>query len=167
MPRTPEEKKIADKVACRKWRESHPEAKREYDRKYRKKHQEERQAKHRAWAVAHPDLMREYQHNYRERNLEQRRESERKWRRAHPESKLKRKYGMTLDEYEQLFEAQGGVCAICSEHRGKYPLTVDHNHITGAIRALVCSKCNTLLGMADDRPDILRKAADYLDQHSQ
>ena len=70
-------------------------------------------------------------------------------------SMLKTAYGMTLEQYQQMWNAQKGVCAICGEPEAKptYPnatpqiLSVDHNHTTGKIRGLLCRSCNLGLGM--------------------
>ena len=80
---------------------------------------------------------------------------------------MKRKYGITFDQYNQMLAAQGGVCAICGEAciTGKR-LAVDHCHTTGAVRALLCSNCNTGLGKFRDNPDLLRAAALYLEKHA-
>jgi len=81
---------------------------------------------------------------------------------------LKRKYGISLDEYNQLVESQGDSCAICGTTdkgvaRGKFRYwSVDHNHATGEVRGLLCQKCNVLLGMAKDDISILEKAIEYL-----
>jgi hypothetical protein len=59
---------------------------------------------------------------------------------------------------------QGGVCWICGVGPKKIPLNVDHDHKTGRVRGLLCWHCNNrLLGASRDRPEILRKAAQYLD----
>jgi hypothetical protein len=80
-------------------------------------------------------------------------------------SHLKRKYGMTLDDYERMFEEQGGVCAICSKPRPEErTLHVDHDHVTGVIRGLLCFRCNNALGDFDEEFELFRKAADYLDR---
>lgn len=84
--------------------------------------------------------------------------------------KLHRVYGISPFEYEQMLDAQGGVCAICknpeatthSPYGKTSELAVDHDHVTGAVRGLLCSTCNFLLGQAKDDPEILRSAADYL-----
>jgi len=58
---------------------------------------------------------------------------------------------------------QGGVCAICKRKpdKGK-PLCVDHCHVTGMVRGLLCHKCNMVLAFGNDDPDILRAAIAYL-----
>ena len=81
-------------------------------------------------------------------------------------SYLKRKYGITPEQYDEMFASQHGGCAIC----GRPPtpgisLHVDHNHETGAIRRLLCFLCNNLLGDANDDPSLLEKAAAYLHSH--
>lgn len=63
---------------------------------------------------------------------------------------------------------QDNRCAIC--HRlefseSKRYLSIDHNHQTGKVRALLCGKCNTILGMAGDNIEILRNAVDYLEKY--
>lgn len=78
------------------------------------------------------------------------------------------KFGMTLEEYEALFEKQDGLCAICgtSEPGGRFKshLSVDHDHRTGRVRGLLCGPCNTALGLVKDDPARLRAAANYLDE---
>jgi len=77
--------------------------------------------------------------------------------------RLRLAYGVTLQEYASLFDQQGGVCAIC---KGKpdiwNTLAVDHCHVTGRIRGLLCNKCNSILGLAKDQPGLLVKACRYL-----
>lgn len=83
--------------------------------------------------------------------------------RGHP-NRLWRKFGMTLEEYDDLLVNQGGGCAICDktpEENGKR-LAVDHDHETGEIRGLLCSTCNHALGLMREDPDLLQEAADYL-----
>ena len=81
-------------------------------------------------------------------------------------SALKYKYGMTLEDYEVLFEGQDGLCAICSKReRQNKLLAVDHCHHTGKIRGLLCSMCNTAIGKLDDDPKLLQRALDYLLSH--
>jgi hypothetical protein len=73
-------------------------------------------------------------------------------------------YGIDADTYGQLLTTQNGVCAIChSVNENGYRLAVDHNHKTGEVRGLLCSTCNSALGLLHDDPSILRAAADYLE----
>lgn len=78
---------------------------------------------------------------------------------------LKKHYGISLDDYEKMFEKQNGVCAICGDpnmsERYKY-LAVDHCHETGRIRGLLCDACNKALGGFKDSIDVLKSAVEYL-----
>lgn len=80
--------------------------------------------------------------------------------------KLKRNFGITLEDYEAMREQQGGKCAICGRSPGdttmKYDLAVDHCHETGVIRGLLCSDCNIGLGKLGDNLHGLRRAVNYL-----
>lgn len=82
---------------------------------------------------------------------------------------LRRYFGISLDDYERLYEAQGGRCAICGGEgndvrrtRNVAPLFVDHCHATGAVRGLLCQRCNTGIAMLQDDPAILAQAIQYL-----
>lgn len=86
------------------------------------------------------------------------------------DSSLRASYGISLEEYNLMLDEQGGVCAICKlPERRKHPktsdpmlLAVDHDHITGQVRALLCSTCNIMLGHAQDDISILTSAIQYL-----
>lgn len=77
------------------------------------------------------------------------------------ETQLKTHYGLTKSQYEEMSNAQGGKCAICSK-TPKEKLCVDHCHETGVVRALLCRSCNTGLGCFRDNPELLTKATKYL-----
>ena len=73
------------------------------------------------------------------------------------------KYNLAEDEYRNLFKEQNNKCAICgTEFNEKNKGFVDHSHITSEVRGLLCTKCNSLLGMANDDIEILKKAIEYL-----
>lgn len=103
----------------------------------------------------------------------------RQWQRDHPHKirahHLKKTYGLTSEEYDAMFLAQGGLCAVChkpetaANHWGKKVgthtvkrLTVDHDHTTGKVRGLTCAACNTMLGYGRDDPSRLDAGAQYL-----
>lgn len=60
---------------------------------------------------------------------------------------LKHKYGISKADYNEMFQKQGGCCAICGKHQSEcyHPLGVDHNHLTSKIRGLLCGPCNSAL----------------------
>lgn len=78
---------------------------------------------------------------------------------------LQHLYGLSLEQYDEMLTAQGGRCAVCTTTTpgGRGSFHVDHDHDTGAIRALLCHDCNTGLGKFADSPERLRKAAAYLE----
>jgi len=78
--------------------------------------------------------------------------------------RMKKFYGISLRDYEVMLAAQSGVCAICgkSPEENKKKLAVDHDHTTGAVRGLLCSMCNLLVGKSKDNQEILQKTIEYL-----
>lgn len=72
---------------------------------------------------------------------------------------LRRRYGIGNAEFNSLVEAQGGVCAACREQK---PEHVDHDHVTGEVRGVLCFSCNGGLGLFRDRIQLLERAIDYL-----
>ncbi|MFB4310100.1 endonuclease VII domain-containing protein [Actinomadura sp. GTD37] len=73
---------------------------------------------------------------------------------------LKLRYGVTEERVEQMIAEQGGVCAICLRAEPKH---VDHDHLTGLVRRMLCFKCNGGLGQFSDDPALMRLAADHLE----
>jgi hypothetical protein len=79
---------------------------------------------------------------------------------------LRRTYGISLLDYDNLLDDQGGRCAICLCRPRTRSLAVDHDHITGRVRGLLCSRCNHgLLHFAQEDITILRRAIEYLLKH--
>jgi hypothetical protein len=82
---------------------------------------------------------------------------------------LKYKYGITIDDYNRMLFAQGGVCATngCmndgSEDKRRKRLFVDHCHSTGKVRGLLCCTCNRVLGLMKESPDLIRGLASYIE----
>ena len=93
----------------------------------------------------------------------------REWHKEHSEEtrdkRMLREYGISLDDYDQLWQAQRGVCAICgkTEEENGQRLTVDHNHETGEVRGLLCNSCNLGLGLLGDGIEIIRAVLTYLE----
>ena len=81
---------------------------------------------------------------------------------------LKRKFGITLDQYNEMLASQNGCCKICGKKPGENEesLAVDHKHETGLktglVRGLLCKKCNMGLGYFNDDIEALRQAIKYL-----
>lgn len=104
---------------------------------------------------------------YRERNRDAIRTRQRAAYRAdptkHQQRGLRRKYGLSLIEVQTMIVAQSGRCAICAEVAA---LNVDHCHVTGRVRALLCAQCNTALGLAHESPERPRALAVYLEKHN-
>jgi hypothetical protein len=76
------------------------------------------------------------------------------------EARLLREYGLTTADVQALIDAQGGLCAICEERPAVH---VDHDHVTGQVRGVLCFPCNAALGQFRDRIDLLARAARYLE----
>jgi hypothetical protein len=100
------------------------------------------------WRADHPQEIAEHKH---------------KSAQSHNHWTLQTRYGITEDEYQEMYQRQNGLCAACNKpSTGKRRLHVDHDHETGAVRGLLCQGCNTVLGMAHDDVDRLMSLAAYL-----
>jgi hypothetical protein len=125
------------------------EQRNEYSKKYAKEHPE----KIKAYYQKNKIKIKEY----RDKNKDQKRNSMRI-----------KEFGINNEEYNQLFIEQNGVCAICFKpERAKQNgilvlLAIDHDHKTGKIRGLLCTRCNVGLGHFNDDPILLRSATKYL-----
>lgn len=79
---------------------------------------------------------------------------------------LNRHYGINHETYLEMLAEQNGSCKICGcteEEHGKR-LHVDHNHKTGKVRGLLCSRCNTAIGKFKEDPEIIQKAIEYIER---
>ena len=102
-----------------------------------------------------------------------------KWQKENPEkysfslwrSALKRKYNVTVEQYEAMFAEQNGVCAICLQpetavYKDKnYRLAVDHCHNTLKVRGLLCRDCNQILGRFNEDIERFERAIEYIKKH--
>lgn len=85
---------------------------------------------------------------------------------------FRKKYGITLEYYNDMLVKQGGVCAICGNPETALGtggnvamLSVDHCHTTGNVRKLLCKRCNTMLGLSGESVSVLNNAIQYLEDH--
>jgi len=111
-------------------------------------------ARAKQWRIDNPERSRAYQAEYRAR-------PER--RRAMRDLYYRRTFGITADDFDALLEKQGGVCAICGcapERAASFHL--DHDHVSGAIRGILCLDCNQGVGKFRDDPGLLERAAAYI-----
>lgn len=118
-------------------------------------------------------------------HVEANREAARRWNAENPDKKkaasrqyyvsfwskqrLAKEYGITLEQWSEMAESQGWACAICdgppTGKGAQAVLNVDHDHVTGKVRQLLCSDCNRLLGCAKEDIGILQSAILYLEKH--
>lgn len=80
---------------------------------------------------------------------------------------LKRNFGITIEDYNKLFERQQGKCAVCGKHQTEFKkrLAVDHCHKTKKVRGLLCNNCNIGIGFMKDDIENLKCAILYLNKH--
>ena len=82
-------------------------------------------------------------------------------------SHIKRKYGITLEQEQEIKNAQNNQCPICKSGLGEGHKThIDHCHTTGRVRGILCHACNVLLGHARESVDILQSAQAYLKKYN-
>ena len=118
-----------------------------YNKQYRTAHRERLAELKKAWFDANPDKKAIHNKKWNDKN----KEYYKQWRKDNSDMSksiwLKHRYGITLDDYNMMFVKQEGKCWICNKHASelKYPLQIDHSHITGVVRGLLCTKCNSRL----------------------
>lgn len=130
----------------------------EFARKKRERNPDEVNRRQREYREKNPDKFKEYYQKHKEKRLIFARSS-----------MLKKKYGLTLDSYEEMLLKQKGKCAICESGFGdKKPNlpNIDHCHVTGKVRGLLCSPCNIILGYIENREknisDFYKRFMEYL-----
>ena len=114
--------------------------------------QERRQVNNKKWYEANKDYYRDYRAKHRDKQND---------------SNLKKRYGITAAQRDDLLASQDFRCAICQtdDPQGRHGTWhVDHCHETKVVRGLLCNHCNLLLGHARDNKDVLARAITYLSQ---
>jgi F0F1-type ATP synthase alpha subunit len=118
--------------------------------------------------LKHKDKEKETRRKYLIKNREKVLEKQRKYNKENPLKRknavLKNVYGITLVQYNEMFETQEGKCAICQRHQNELTRTlcVDHDHKTNKVRALLCVTCNTDVSVVENRLEEMTK---YLNKH--
>lgn len=140
---------------------------REVDRRKRPGYRERTRNYAREWAKNHPGRKQQYNKEYQKRNRERIKARAREWQAENRESvkaknrawRLRVLFGMTQADYDLMLAKQNGVCRICGkQNRGNtahLPLAIDHDHQTGAIRGLLCNRCNLSLGWFEDHKAVV------------
>lgn len=135
-----------DLTRLQKWRLRHPEQI-EISRQYSKNYIKENPNHLRAWRINNPE-------KHREQN-----------KRSNYKQRLKR-YGLTEESYNALLESQNNMCAIClGPNTTKHGWHIDHNHITGETRGILCHHCNLMIGNAKESILRLEQGIAYLEYH--
>lgn len=132
----------------KKWRENNREKHRAYSREYHALHPEETKAKAKKWAKDNPEKRKVIYTKYNTDHCKERH--------------LRNRYAITVERYNEIFEEQKGVCKICGTPPNGKDLVVDHDHMTGKVRGLLCFSCNFGLGEFKDDEIRLLSAVDYL-----
>jgi hypothetical protein len=133
----------------------------DYWRQYYQKNKKKVDAYKRGWNQEHKVQLRDAQRARYAADPE-------KYRQYYQSQHIKRTYGLSEIDYAKLLVKQDGKCAICGgppsmRNKSEMKLHVDHRHSTGAVRGLLCSKCNRGLGLFMDSADNLKAALVYLD----
>lgn len=147
-----EKRKESNRKAKKKFREKNIDK----DRKYQRDAQRRRRQKD-------PEQCNEYNRTWNKNNKDKAFKTNRK-------SVLKIKYGISIDDYNELLSKQNNVCAICKKEemiidprsQTKRQLAVDHCHVTGKVRGLLCSRCNIAIGYFNDNVLLIKEAIEYL-----
>ena len=148
---------------------------RESDKKYREAHRKEATSRAKAWVAANPEKRQETERRYRAANKEKMRLKKKEWRKNNPDKQhaAARRWRVNkhlgVDEFNALLVKQNGLCAICGSpsprRNGSTHFTIDHCHMTGIVRGLLCFPCNTMLGLVLDAVEILRKSITCLEKN--
>ncbi len=121
-------------------------------------HKEERKSRWKIWYAANRERIIKRDRAYRA--IDPGRQE------TYARKKLLKEYNITLEDYERIFKAQDGRCKLCGKRSKKRMLDVDHNHETSEVRELLCRRCNMGLGYFGDDPNLLLKAALYIEEHN-
>jgi hypothetical protein len=143
-----------DRATQKEWKKRNPERVKKLNKEYTERNYDQVTASQRAYQENNSE---ELLKKHRVYNLDKREEIHAKH--------IKKKYKLSIVEYNDILEYQGGVCDICGGTNGDKHLFVDHNHTSGKVRGLLCKKCNSAIGLFRDDIGILNEAIAYLKKH--
>ena len=159
--------------------------KKKLNKAYRESNRDRESARVRAYYAANRDARRRVQKAYADSHKEEAALRQKAWVEANREhhiayhkayhagksprrhNYLKKRYGITQEDYDLMLENQSHGCKICGAPRGRSRLSVDHCHTTGKVRGLLCSPCNSGLGYFKDNPAVLASAIKYLNDSAE
>lgn len=173
----------------RNYRSSHIEKALKYEAEWRNKNREKVRIKNLEWKRANPEKVKNEYKKYYLKNKDVINIKAKKWasrnrelinmkakirENKNPEKTirtrrnfhLKKKFGITVEQYDEMLIKQNGVCEICGGTNGKKNFSVDHNHKTGKVRGLLCDHCNTGIGRLMEDISILQNAILYLRKYN-
>ncbi len=124
-----------------------------------KKNKKERHAYRKKYFIQNKEIILKKQKEYYNKNKE-------KIKKQRKNYQTIRKYGITLKERDIMLQKQDNKCAICKNNTFTgYDWSIDHSHLDGKTRGILCNRCNSLLGMAKDNIKILENAISYLQKY--
>jgi Recombination endonuclease VII len=130
---------------AREWRKKNPDKaaaiKQRFKEKNGERYKEYFRKRAREWYRDHKEKAQEYGRKYYVERGKALRTPEKRFKEA-----LKRNYGLTLEQYNEMLAATGGFCPVCSDPLEGRNIHVDHCHRTGRVRGILCVKCNTSEG---------------------
>jgi hypothetical protein len=150
--------------------EERREASRTAKREERKRDPQKLNARNRRWREANPenrDIAAATAKQWRADNGDRVKQNRRRWLEGNPAfpriNQLRGQFGLSVVGLAAIVEQQGGRCAICRcALQGGRRQHVDHDHVTGMVRGVLCSRCNTAIGQLCDDPVVIARAAEYV-----
>ena len=140
-------------------------------REWKKRNKEKVALYNALWREANPEYAKAKKAEWNANNTEHVKEYNKKFKTKNPDyfkgKHLEYCYGIPIEEYDRMAQNQNYCCSGCGKHASDTPrgrLFVDHDHVTGNIRALLCQQCNTALGMVNDSVETLLGLVGYLEQ---
>lgn len=140
----------------KKYREKHPDRIKKSNKAAYLKNRKQRIAAQKEYSANNKESISAYRKRWREINADHTRSYD-----------LKKKYGLTVDDLERMIMSQGNKCDICAKQFSeKVKMNIDHCHTTGKVRSLLCSRCNTAIGLVFENVEIMNSMINYIKSHA-